>query len=108
MKNKLLENCLLAFVLIITGGCSNLELSGNERSDSAYQLPIDLEGSLQNPAWSPDGRAVVFTRFRNGYNEGPADLIIYDKESGTIRIIVSDGSDNINLHPAAFHLLKTL
>jgi len=97
MKIKVLKYCLLAFVVIGAGGCLNRELSSNDRSDSAYQLPIALDGSLQNPAWSPDGKAIVFTRFRNGYNEGPADLIVYDMESGTIRILVSDESDNINL-----------
>jgi TolB protein len=102
MKPKLLEYCLLTLVVVITSGCSNgiksnLESSSYERIDSAYQIPIILDGSLQNPAWSPDGEAIVFTRFRNGYNEGPADLVIYDFESGTIRILISDGSDNINL-----------
>jgi len=97
MNIKVLKCCLLVCVAVSVGGCLILESSGNERSDSAYQLPIALEGSLQNPAWSPDGRAILFTRFRNGYNEGPADLIVYDIESGVIRTLVSDGSDNVNL-----------
>jgi TolB protein len=97
MKIKILAYCLLTLVVISAGGCLNLESSSNERNDSAYQLPIALDGSLQNPSWSPDGKAIVFTRFRKGYNEGPADLMVYDRERGTIRTLVSDGSDNINL-----------
>ena len=83
--------------LLIIVGCSNAETPSNERGDSAYQLPILMDGSLQNPAWSPDGNAIVFTRFRNGYNQGPADLIVYDLESETTKMLVSDGSDNVNL-----------
>jgi len=98
MKFKLLKYFLFAIVTVIgISGCSNLESPGYERSDSAHQIPITLDGSLQNPAWSPDGKAIVFTRFRNGYNQGPADLAVYDVESGTVRILVSDGSDNVNL-----------
>ncbi|NOZ00019.1 MAG: hypothetical protein GXP40_12600 [Chloroflexi bacterium] len=102
MKSKVLKSCLLTFVVVIIAGCSNGDnpnpgSANYERNDSAHQIPIVLDGSLQNPAWSPDGKAIVFTRFRNGYNEGPADLAIYDLESGTTRMLVSDGSDNVNL-----------
>ena len=90
--------CYLLFAFVFnTLGCSKLETSIYERSDSAYQVPISLDGSLQNPAWSPDGNAIVFTRFRNGYNEGPADLVVYNIENGETRMLVFDGSDNINL-----------
>ena len=60
-------------------------------------LDIPIEGSLQNPAWSPDGGEVLFTRFNDGYNEGSADLLIYDLDSERVRTLVSDGSANINL-----------
>lgn len=97
MKNKFLKYCLVAIVVISTGGCLNQKIYGQGRNDSAHQLSIPLDGSLQNPAWSPDGKAIVFTRFRNGYNEGPADLVVFDKESGTINTLVSDENDNVNL-----------
>lgn len=67
------------------------------RADGAYQLSISDAGSLQNPAWSPDDGSIVFTRFINGYNEEPADLMIFDLRSGVSRLLVSDGSGNINL-----------
>lgn len=68
-----------------------------QRSDGAYHLSIDLSGSLQNPAFSPDGSKIVFTRFRNGYNRGPSDLYILDLGTGDLRPLVSDGSSNVNL-----------
>lgn len=102
MKTIVLISCQLLFVVIVFAGCShsdnsNLESFNHVRSDSAYQIPIVLDGSLQNPAWSPDGRAILFTRFRTGYNKGPADLVIYDLENGMIEMLVADGSDNVNL-----------
>ena len=68
-----------------------------DRSDDAYQLDIDLSGSLQNPAFSPDGESIVFTRFTDGYNEEPADLYIYNLETEELKVLVSDGSGNVNL-----------
>ena len=69
----------------------------NETPEKIYELPIHLDGSLQNPAWSPDGRQILFTRFRNGYNQGPADLFIYDFDTRELHELVSTGDDNINL-----------
>lgn len=51
-------------------------------------IPVKLTGSLQNPAWSPDGNESVFTRFLNGYNKGPAELWIHDLISGRDRLLV--------------------
>lgn len=69
----------------------------------ARPLEIAVAGSLQNPAWSPDGAQLLFTRFRNGYNLGPADLAIYDRRDGSVRILVADGSDNVNLPGSAWN-----
>lgn len=105
MKCKLSIYALMAFIAVINAvGCSGAGTPGAERSDSAYKIPIALEGSLQNPAWSPDGSAIVLTRFRNGYNQGPADLVIYDLESGDTRVLVSDGYENVNLPGSAWNL----
>ena len=67
------------------------------RHDNAIQLNILLTGSLQNPAFSPDGDAIVFTRFRNGYNCEPADIFIYNLDNGDLHTLVMDGSGNVNL-----------
>ena len=67
------------------------------RADDARHLAIDLDGSLQNPAWSPDSDALLFTRFRDGYNAEPADLFIVELPDGEPRSLVEDGSGNVNL-----------
>jgi len=67
------------------------------RRDAAQQLAIPLLGSLQNPAWSPASHAILFTRFAGGYNAGPADLFVVDLRDRDPRLLVSDGSDNVNL-----------
>ncbi len=94
---------LLLLVLALLAGCVD-DMSDDiqaiheiSRVDGAYKLSISDAGSLQNPAWSPDDGSIVFTRFINGYNEEPADLMIFDLRSGVSRLIVSDGNGNINL-----------
>lgn len=81
-------------------GCLSLnqpEIDDSLRVDGASLLSIIENGSLQNPAWSPDGSYLLITRFRNSYNHGPADLLVVDLQSGDSRILVSDGSVNVNL-----------
>ncbi len=79
--------------------------NGIDRSDGAYQLPISLEGSLQNPAWSPDGASLVFTRFRSGYNQEPADLVLLTLATAVTSVLVSDGSANVNLPGSSWCML---
>jgi TolB protein len=68
-----------------------------ERSDGARKISISRSGSLQNPAWSPDGSRLLFTRFRAGYNTGPADLCLYTRADASVTTLVADGSGNVNL-----------
>lgn len=90
--------CMFAIpiVIVITSliGC---EIMNNQREDCAWQVGVSESGSIQNPSWSPDGTEILFTRFRNGYNKEPADLLIINLETTSIRTLVSDGSGNINL-----------
>lgn len=72
-------------------------LTDTQRGDGARRLNVALEGSLQNPAWSPDGNSLLITRFRGGYNAEPADLFLIDLRSGVAGVLVSDGSGNVNL-----------
>jgi TolB protein len=71
------------------------EPPASKRVDGAELLPIALGGSLQNPAWSPDGTKIAFTRFHNGYNKAPADVWILDLTSSTVRATVTDGASNV-------------
>jgi TolB protein len=73
------------------------ELKPGYRQDGASELPIfNLDGSLQNPAWSPDGGQVVFTRFRGGYNNAPGDLMIFDRASDAAKALIADGHSNVS------------
>ena len=61
---------MMAFIAMINAvGCSGAGTSSAERSDAAYKIPIALDGSLQNPAWSPDGTQIAFISERHGYPE---------------------------------------
>jgi TolB protein len=97
--------CALIFITIISCEKNGTgPINGNSsREDGGITLDIQLSGSLQNPAFSPDGNSIVFTRFRNGYNEEPADLYIYNLQSGQLRELVSDGSGNVNLPGATWN-----
>jgi TolB protein len=68
----------------------------NRRPDGAEQLPIKLDGSLQNAAWSPNGAQIVFTRFRRGYNRAPADILIFDLQSRALTTLIDDGHGNVS------------
>jgi len=69
------------------------------RPDGAFRLtnpPPDA--SDQNPAFSPDGTRLLFTRFENGYNEGPSAIYLLDLTSGAVSLLTAaPGSDNVNL-----------
>ena len=100
MRNILLIT--MVFLVSLMEGCgSDDEVTGpsdpTQRADGAYPLNIALSGSLQNPAFSPDGTAIVFTRFRDGYNRGASDLFIYNLQTGKLSELVSDGAVNVNL-----------
>ena len=56
-----------------------------------------IEGSVQNPAWSPDGDELLVTVWRGGYNVGPADLAVIDLVTDRARSLVDDGLDNVNM-----------
>ena len=67
------------------------------RADGAEALAIPLaDGSWQNAAFSPDGTQISFTRFRNGYNKSPADILIFDLKTKTLRPLIDDGHANVS------------
>jgi len=69
------------------------------RPDGAFRLTNPPPGtSDQNPAFSPDGLRLVFTRFENGYNDGPSALYLLDLDSGEVSLLTAaPDSDNVNL-----------
>jgi TolB protein len=63
---------------------------------------ISLEGSVQNPAFSPNGTQLVVTVWRGGYNVGPADLVVVPLDGGEPWELVADGWDNVSLPGSAW------
>jgi TolB protein len=94
MKIKLLVAATGA--ALATGAVIALIDRQGPRGDGAVEIPITLDGSLQNAAWSPDGAQIVFTRFRKGYNKAPGDIFIVDLKTGTSRALIDDGANNVS------------
>ena len=99
MKKSLL---IISSLLILFSACQRWKKFEKNRADSAIILEIDLEGSLQNPAFSPDGKSIVFTRFQKGYNKGEADLFIYNLETADLKPLISGAGTNVNLPGASW------
>jgi len=79
-------------------------LPAETRVDGAIRLTTPPSGtSDQNPAFSNDGSRLVFTRFDNGYNVGPAGIFLLEMSSGTAtRLTLWEDQDNVNLPGAAW------
>jgi TolB protein len=104
-KHKLVYGFLFLVSFLISKGCEQ-DPEDYLRHDAAVKLDIPLSGSLQNPAFSPGGDAIVFTRFRNGYNREPADIFIYHLENNILDTLVMDGSANVNLPGSCWNMQK--
>jgi len=114
---------MVAFVtisLLGQGGCSTSDAappavpadrvgpslpSAQTRPDGAIRLTTPPPGtSDQNPAFSPDSAHLVFTRFGNGYNIGPAGLFLLDLDTRQVtRLTPSEDQDNVNLPGATWN-----
>lgn len=93
----------LLFLLSTVSCGDDVEPIDENRRDSAQLIPLELGGSLQNAAWSPDGSSIVFTRFVRGYNREPADLYVAEADTGITTELVSEGSGNVNLPGATWN-----
>lgn len=56
-------------------------------------LEISLSGSLQNPAWSPDGQTLLLTRWKGGYNRGLSDIALHRFVTGRAEVLLMGGSN---------------
>jgi TolB protein len=66
-------------------------------------LAVTLTGSLQNPAFSPDGSRILLTRFTSSYNVGPSELWVFDAASGLNALLTwAPDSDSVNLPGSAW------
>lgn len=109
MRIAPISTALLAVLLL--GGCflppgtAPKALPLETRADGATRLTAPPAGaSDQNPAFSPDGTRIVFTRFANGYNLGPAGLFLLNLNNGqTTRLTPVEDQDNVNLPGSAWN-----
>jgi len=100
----------LLVALLIVANChpppkpSPLAAPAETRPDGAIRLTTPPAGaSDQNPAFSPAGSRLLFTRFDNGYNTGPAGLFLLDLNSHqATRLTPIEDQDSVNLPGAAW------
>lgn len=80
------------------------------RGDPASVLYAPAGGrSAQNPAYSADGRRILFTVFRNGYNNGPAGLHLLDRTSSeTTTLLDEPDQDSVNLPGSSWNGARDL
>jgi TolB protein len=71
---------------------------GITRNDGAARITQSIPKSSQNPCFSPDGNYIVYTRFLNGYNMGPSELVKMRIDGSHEEVIVPAlGFDNVNV-----------
>lgn len=88
---------VVCFLVLLPG----IDLFGSgviERNDDATRLTFSRgDISCQNPTFSPDGKHILFTQFRKGYNAGPSELVVLDRASMKVKILINAGGyDNVN------------
>jgi Tol biopolymer transport system component len=85
---------ILVAATALLAGCGGED---GDRPDGAYELAVD-DGSLESPCVSLDGQRAVATRYRDGFDLGPTDLVLVDLELETIDELWADGGHNVT-HP---------
>ena len=109
MAPDALNRALALFLLLALAGLGLLSClpapippagqPGETRPDGAIRLSAPQPpASDQNPAFSPDGTRLLFTRFAEGYNDGPAGLYLLDLATLQITPLLMDpDADDVNL-----------
>lgn len=94
--------CLLLLAALLLPLSAHAQTPPAARPDGAIRITQGL-GSEQNPCLSPDGGSLVFTRFTNGYNQGPSALVLLDLATGQERVLANDNDhDHVNLPGRCF------
>ncbi len=94
---KTIKGLLISFIAMVT--CheqANAFATYITRQDSALKITNSLPRSCQNPCFSPNGNYIIYTRFMNGYNIGPAEIVKIRIDGTQEQIIVANsGADNV-------------
>ncbi|WP_225724779.1 MULTISPECIES: hypothetical protein [unclassified Nocardia] len=96
---------VLLFVVLIATGSYPPAAVAQSRPDGAEALysPSD-KASAQNPAYSPDGKTLLFTIFQDGYNHGGAGLNLMPSSGGAPQVLVRQGDQAaVNLPGSAWN-----
>ena len=103
--------CSLCICVPVKKGFSKFIIAGlNTRPDGAVPVVVSSSAaSIQNPAFSPDGTAIIYTLFHGGYNEGPAGIYTCLVSGGNnIVLIDENGHDSVNLPGSSWNPVKNL
>ncbi len=98
---------ILSFLLmtIINTGCDKNVDDDHAISENITQLTSSQNGaSSQNPAFSPDGNYILFTRFINGYNKPPSEIVKINIATRVETIIIpaQSGAEHISVPGSAW------
>lgn len=90
---------MFIFISCNMGDESSEENNNENNTDSELiQITKSSPQSSQNPVFSPDDKYILFTRFKNGYNKGPSEIVKINIESRKETIIVpASDFDNVNV-----------
>jgi Tol biopolymer transport system component len=81
-------------IVVLAQGDHEIGIIDVSRRRMARRIQVSGVGSITNPAWSPDGRTLVFS----GTEGGISDLYLLDLETGQTRQLMQDR--HADLHPA--------
>jgi len=70
----------------ITKGKPTLTILDMQRKKTEKEIKFDNIGEIFNPAWSPDGRTIVFS----GQEAGVTDLYLYNLETEKLQQVMDD------------------
>lgn len=90
---------LFMAIYFVMGGSFAALAQDETRPDGAILLTAPLPGiSDQNPAFSPDATQLIFTRWENGYNEGPSGVYLLHLDTRDTELLTTaPDSDSVNL-----------
>jgi hypothetical protein len=87
--NQIVKTSVCAAFLLLPRAGNPIKPVAQSRQDSAERLTFSEDGiSRRNPAFSPDGMKILFTRFLNGCNRGPSELAVLEPSTAGWRIVV--------------------